>query len=36
VDGAAGPSAFQAVAVLNGMAGTTLDELSGQIDFWLS
>ena len=36
VDGAAGPGAFQAIAVLNGMAGTTLDELSGQIDFWLS
>jgi hypothetical protein len=36
VDGEAGPSSFQAVAVLNVMAGTTLDELTEQVDFWLS
>jgi Ca2+-binding RTX toxin-like protein len=35
-DGAVGGASFEAVAVLNGMAGTTLGEMTGQIDFWLS
>jgi Ca2+-binding RTX toxin-like protein len=35
-DGAVGGASFEAVAVLNGMAGTMLGEMTGQIDFWLS
>ena len=38
VDGAAGGSAFEDIAVLNGVTGTTLNALltAGQIDLWLS
>jgi Ca2+-binding RTX toxin-like protein len=37
-DGAANGSAFESIAVLNGVTGTTLTTLvnAGQIDFWLS
>jgi Ca2+-binding RTX toxin-like protein len=37
-DGAGGGSAFQSIAVLQGVTGTTLGALvnAGQIDFWLS
>jgi Ca2+-binding RTX toxin-like protein len=38
MDGAAGGSGFEEIAVLNGVTGTTLPALvnAGQIDFWLS
>jgi hypothetical protein len=36
-DGAANGSAYQTLAVLNGVTGTTLTQLvdAGKIDFWL-
>ena len=38
LDGAANGDGFQAIAVLQGVTGTSLTDLvdAGQIDFWLS